>query len=207
MKLVSLLSGGIDSPVAIHLMLQKRAEIIAVHFDNRPFTDDRQMKKAIALKTLLEELHQKKIKMYIVPHGNNQLAFAKNCKRNLECVLCRRMMFRIAERIARAEKAEALLTGESLGQVASQTLRNIRNESQAVKIPILRPLIGFDKIEIERIAKDIGTYEISISPGLCCTIVPKKPATYSKLGTILAQENKLDISPLVENALKKGRVV
>ena len=95
-----------------------------------------------------------------------------------------------------------MLTGESLGQVASQTLRNIKTESQAVKIPILRPIIGLDKLEIEEIAKKIGTYGISILPGMCCTIVPKRPSTYSQLEVVLTEEKKVDIEGLTEEALK-----
>jgi thiamine biosynthesis protein ThiI len=188
-------------------MLRKNTDIIALHMDNRPFTDEKQVNKAIAQIKHLEKLNKTKIKMYVVPHGNTQLAFARNCKRNLQCVLCRRMMFRIGEKIAHTEGAVALVTGESLGQVASQTLQNIRVESQAVKIPILRPLIAFDKVEIENIAKKIGTYKISIAPGLCCTIVPRKPATRAKLSTVLSEEKKIDIMALLEEAVEGTEVV
>jgi thiamine biosynthesis protein ThiI len=201
MKLLSLISGGIDSPVATYLMLNQGAEIDMIHFDNRPFTDDGQFNKTKALVEHLKKLSKKEIKTYIVPHKENHIVFGKHCKRNLHCVLCRRMMFRISEKLAKSKKAETLLTGESLGQVASQTLRNIKTESQAVNIPILRPLIGLDKIEIEAIAKEIGTYEISILPGMCCTIVPKRPSTYSNLDTVLEEEAKIDIEELVETSL------
>lgn len=203
MKLLSLISGGIDSPVATCMMLNQGAEIEMVHFDNRPFTDDGQFNKVRSLVNHIEKLKDVKIKTYIVPHKESHIAFGKSCKRNLHCVLCRRMMFRVAERLARKNGAEALLTGESLGQVASQTLRNIKTESQAVDIPILRPCIGLDKIEIERIAKDIGTYEISILPGMCCSIVPKRPSTYSRLEVVLEEESRVDMDMLVENSLKE----
>ncbi|UCE74380.1 MAG: 7-cyano-7-deazaguanine synthase [Methanomassiliicoccales archaeon] len=201
MKLISLISGGIDSPVATHMMLERKAEIVAVHFDNRPFTDEGQLNKTKSLIKELEKHHNREIKTIIVPHKESHIAFGKHCKRNLHCVLCRRMMFRIAEKIAQLEKADALLTGESLGQVASQTLRNIRTESQAVEIPILRPLIGLDKLEIEKFAKEIGTYEISILPGMCCTIVPKRPSTFSRLSVVLEEEKKVDIEGLVKKAM------
>jgi thiamine biosynthesis protein ThiI len=201
MKLLSLISGGIDSPAATYMMLDRGADIMAVHFDNRPFTDDGQFNKTKSLVEHLEKLGGKKIKTYIVPHKENHIAFGKDCKRNLHCVLCRRMMFRIAERLAEKDNAEALLTGESLGQVASQTLRNIKTESEAVKIPILRPLIGLDKLEIEAIAKKIGSYEISILPGMCCTIVPKRPSTHSNLQVVLGEEQKTDIDNLVTESL------
>ncbi len=202
MKLISLISGGIDSPVATQLMLERGAEIVAVHFDNRPFSGDGQFNKTKSIIEYLEKLNEKEIKAFMLPHKESHIAFTKSCKRNLHCVLCRRMMLRIAERIAEMEDAKALLTGESLGQVASQTLRNINSESQAVEIPILRPLIGLDKLEIESIAKRIGTYEISIQPGACCDMVPKKPSTYSKLNFVLEEEKKVDIEGLMEDSLK-----
>jgi thiamine biosynthesis protein ThiI len=201
MKVISLLSGGIDSPVATQLMMERGAEIIAVHFDNRPFTGEGQIKKMKSLVSHLEELNNKEIKTYVVPHKDSHIAFTQNCKRNLHCVLCRRMMFRVAEKIAQNEGVDALLTGESLGQVASQTLRNIKTESQAVKIAILRPLIGLDKLEIEKIAKRIDTYEISILPGACCDIVPKFPSTFSNLAVVLEEEQKVDLEGLVEKAI------
>lgn len=201
MKLISLISGGIDSPVATHMMLKKAIGIVAIHFDNRPFTDDGQFEKTKALIEHLERIHNTNIKTWVVPHKESHVAYARHCKRNLHCVLCRRMMLRVAERVAEREGARALLTGESLGQVASQTLRNIRTESQALSIPILRPLIGLDKLEIEDIAKSIGTYDISILPGMCCSIVPKKPSTYSRLGNVLEEEGKVEIEKLVEGSL------
>lgn len=207
MKVVSLLSGGIDSPVSTHMLLRKGVDVIAVHYDNQPFTDEKMLNKTKELIDRLEEHSGKRMKKYIVPHGPSQAAIARNAHRRYQCVMCRRMMFRIAERIAEMEGAEAIATGESLGQVASQTLPNIRTEEQAVNIPILRPLIGLDKVEIERIAKEIGTYESSIGPGLCCTIVPEKPSTKSRLKTILEEESKIDIEDLVEKALEGAEVI
>jgi len=135
----------------------------------------------------------------MVPHGKAQTEFARNCRRNMECVLCRRMMLRVAERMAAKHGADCIVTGESLGQVASQTLTNIFVEERATKLPIIRPLIGFDKVEIEKIAKNIGTYEISILPGLCCTIAPKKPSTYSRLETALEEETRVDLENLADD--------
>ncbi|UCE35891.1 MAG: 7-cyano-7-deazaguanine synthase [Thermoplasmata archaeon] len=202
MKLISLISGGIDSPVATQMMLDRGADVVVLHFDNRPFTGEGQINKMKALIAHLEKLNKRDIEAYVVPHKDSHIAFTQNCIRNLHCVLCRRMMLRVAEKLAQKEGAEALLTGESLGQVASQTLRNIKTESEAVNIQILRPLIGMDKLEIEGIAKKIGTYEISILPGMCCEIVPKRPSTYSKLEIILEEEKKVDIQELVDKAIK-----
>jgi len=198
-----LISGGIDSPVAAHLLLKQGAEIIAVHLDNRPFTDDREIGKAMALIEHLKEMHTGKVSHFLVPHDESQKEFARNCDRHLQCVLCKRMMLRVAERIAVMEGAKAVIMGDSLGQVASQTLRNIKVESQAIEIPILRPLIGWDKVEIIDTAREIGTYDISIRPGVCCTIVPKKPSTHAELGRVLREEGKIDVPSLLRNAIEK----
>ena len=187
-------------------MLRQGVDVVVVHFDNQPFTDDKQLNKSLELIRKLEDYSGRKMKKYIVSHGPSQAAIAKNAHRRYQCVICRRMMFRIAERIAHLEGASALVTGESLGQVASQTLPNIRTEEQAVNIPILRPLIGLDKVEIEKIAQEIGTFGISISPGLCCTIVPEKPATQASLRAIIEEESKFDMDSLVEQAIQGAQV-
>lgn len=202
MRGIVLLSGGIDSPVAGYLMAKQGLDLVLVHFDNRPFTSDAEVEKAERLMKKLDEVAGIKTKKIMVPHGSTQAALAKCCRRNMECVLCRRMMFRVAERLAEKFDAQVMVTGESMGQVASQTLTNIKVEERATRLPILRPLIGFDKVEIERIAKSIGTYEISIGPGLCCTIAPKKPSTYSKTEAAIEEEAKINIEQLVEAEFK-----
>lgn len=206
-KLISLLSGGIDSPVATYLMLQRGAEVVALYLDNRPFTDENTRLKVIELVNQLRGVTKKKIKLYIVQHGNNQKLFARNCNRHIGCILCRRMMLRIAEQIAQREHAQALITGDSLGQVASQTLQNLNVESQAVDLPIIRPLIGLDKLDIEGIAREIGTFEISIGPGLCCTIVPNKPSTNAELKRITDEEEKVNINQMLEESLDKLEII
>ena len=200
-KLVSLISGGIDSPVAAYLMLRQGVEVIAVHMDNRPFTDEKNLNKALSLIRHLQHLAHRPIRMYVVPHGPNHIAFARNCNRHLHCLFCRRMMYRLAGRIAQKEGADGILTGESLGQVASQTLQNLMVENQVIRVPVIRPLIGLDKVEIIDIARKIGTYEISTLPGLCCTIVPKKPATAARAADIQNEEEKIDLGALIERSL------
>lgn len=206
-KAVSLISGGIDSPVATHLMLRKGLEIIFVHFDNRPFTDEKSIKKTKDLVKKLAKIHSKKFKFYFIPHGETQAKMIEKCNHKNLCVLCRRMMYRIAEKIARKEKALALITGENLGQVASQTLDNLAVEKQAVKLPLLQPLLGFDKEDIIKIAKEISTYTLSIQPGLCCTVTPKHPLTRGELADIKAEEKKLNIPMIVKEAVSKAEVL
>ena len=202
MRGLALVSGGIDSPVAAYLLGREGLELVLVHFDNRPFTSDEEVEKAKRLMAALDESLGIKTKKILVPHGKTQAEFARSCRRNVECVLCRRMMFRVAEKLADRYEVDYLVTGESLGQVASQTLANILVEERATSLPILRPLIGFDKIEIERIAKAIGTYELSILPGLCCTIVPKKPSTYSRLSVAVDEESRIDLDALTDEEAK-----
>src|SRR4030065_1055863 len=150
------MSGGIDSPVAAYLMGRQGLELILVHYDNRPFTSDVEVEKAIKLMRKVEEPLGTKTTKVLVPHGKAQTEFARSCRRNMECVLGRRMMFRVAERLAKRYSAECIVTGESLGQVASQTLANINVEEKATSLPILGPLIGLGKAEIERVATTVG---------------------------------------------------
>src|SRR5690349_13458571 len=148
MRGVMLMSGGIDSPVALHLMLRQGHPMVAVHMDNRPFTDDTPLEKVTDHLKLLREEFGQPIPLYLLRHGSTQITLMRNTDRHVGCVLCRRFMWRSAERVAEREGAEFLVTGEALGQVASQTLSNMRSATQAVRIPIVRPLIGFDKQEI-----------------------------------------------------------
>lgn len=198
MRGMVLLSGGIDSPVAAYLMGRQGLDLVLAHFDNRPFTSDGEVGKAVDLMRRLDEALGTKSEKLLVPHGKAQAELARSCRRNMQCVLCRRMMFRVAERLARRVDAQFLVTGESLGQVASQTLANMNVEERATSLPILRPLIGFDKVEIERIAKRIGTYEISTMPGLCCTMAPKKPSTYARPQDASCEEGKVDVERLAD---------
>lgn len=202
MKGVVLLSGGIDSPVAAKLMIDQNVNLTAVHFDNQQYTDEETKKKAILL--------CKKIgikKLYIVKHGAAQKEFMEKCNRRYQCIFCKRMMLRIAENIAEKEKADFLITGENLGQVASQTLDNMILTDSAVKIKILRPLLCFDKNEIINIAKKIGTYDISILKSIGCLAVPKNPITKGKIKIIETEEKKLNIAKLIENSLKSAEII
>jgi thiamine biosynthesis protein ThiI len=204
---VMLMSGGIDSPVALHLMLRQGHEMVAVHMDNRPFTDDTPLEKVVDHLKVLRERYRQPIPLYMVPHGSTQVTLMRNTDRHVGCILCRRFMWRSAERIAERENAGFLVTGEALGQVASQTLQNMRSATASVRLPIVRPLIGLDKQEIEHLAKAIGTYGISTRPGVCCQAVPDRPATRSNLVQILREEEKIDVDEILEDCVRKSVVL
>lgn len=201
------MSGGIDSPVSLHYLLRQGHEMTAVHLDNRPFTDDSPLSKIVDHLALLRQRYHQAIPLYVLPHGPTQTTLMRNTDRHVGCVMCRRFMWRSAERIAERENATFLATGEALGQVASQTLSNMRSATVAVQLPIVRPLIGFDKAEVEAVAREIGTYEISIRPGVCCQAVPDRPATRSNLVQILREEERIDVEEIVDACVRKAVVL
>ena len=205
-KLLCLVSGGIDSAVACYMMIKKGFEVTLLHFSNWPFSDKKSLAKVEAIAKLLKENYPEPLKLYIAAHGESQTEIMRKCDRHLTCVLCRRFMYRAAEQMANKEECQAMVTGESIGQVASQTLKNLHAISSAVRIPILRPLIGLDKQEIMDMAKDIGTYETSISPGLCCTAVPNKPATSANPARVLREEEKLNVDEMVRRTLMSAEL-
>lgn len=206
MKVVSLVSGGIDSAVATALAMEQNAEIVAVHALLYPFSSTDTTEKVKKILQKLANRFNRKIKLIVVPFSEVHEEIAKNTKRKYACVLCKRMMRRAAEKIALQENADALLTGESLGQVASQTLPNLETISTSVSLPVLKPLLGMDKMEIEKLAKKFQTYEISILPGSTCRLVPEKPSTQAKLKVIDEEEKKLDIEKMISEALEGKKV-
>lgn len=193
-KVVSLLSSGIDSPVASWKMARRGAIVIGVHFSGRPQTSD-------ASEWLVDDIAHVLEKtgcigrVYVVPFGDCQREIALSAPPQLRVILYRRLMFKVAEEIARREHAGALVTGESLGQVASQTLDNIRCTDAAVVCPIFRPLIGTDKLEIIHEAERLGTFEISSqdAPDCCTLFMPRNPETHAKLSAVLEAEKDLPI--------------
>ena len=207
MKLISLLSGGIDSPVASYLMMKKGVDVVFVHMDNRPFIDDRPLEKVKKLVATLNKKTKKNAKLYLIPHGKSQSVVVKKAKRKLTCLICRKIMLEVAIKIAKKEKAAGIITGESLGQVASQTLDNIYVENMGISVPVFRPLIGFDKEETIKIAKEIGTYEISILPGQCCNLIPPYPETHGKIDEIKEAKRLVDVDMLVNDAVKNVQII
>lgn len=198
-----LLSGGIDSPVAGFLMARRGMSISAVHFNSYPYTSKRALDKVMRLKDQLAE-YVGNFDVRTVNLLPAQMAIRSKAPENEGTILTRRFMIRIANIIAEEVHANALITGESLGQVASQTAESLAVTDAAANFPILRPLIAYDKRDIIGIAKDIGCYDISIEPFEdCCTVfLPKHPVTKPRLENILRSEEKLDISGLVQEVLE-----
>lgn len=198
---IALISGGIDSPVAAHLIAKRGETLLPLFFNNYPFTGENTKQRALKTIRKLQTIHKNILDPVILDHGQALEKYAQTCERKYQCVFCKRMMVRVASALAEQEGASYLVMGDSLGQVASQTLQNLYVVEQAATIPVVRPLISMDKVEIEKIAKEIETFNISIERALCCSIVPDKPSTRAQLDTILAEEAKLDIDALVEQSM------
>jgi thiamine biosynthesis protein ThiI len=203
-KVACLLSGGIDSPVAAYRMMKRGCRALFIHFHGHPFVTRASAEKAEELAQRLTR-HQYYSRLYLVPFGDIQRQIVLSAPAPLRIVLYRRLMVRIAEELGRSNKCWALVTGDSLGQVASQTAGNITVIDEATTLPFLRPLIGMDKSEITEQAQKIGTYETSIEPDQdCCRLfMPPNPATQAKLEDVRRAESRLDVYGLVKQALEK----
>lgn len=201
-RVVALLSGGIDSPVAAWRLQRRGCEVEFVHFHSAPYLSDASQRKARALVGVLVR-HQFHARLWLVPFGEVQREVVLAVPPPLRVVIYRRLMARIAEAVAGRVGALALVTGESVGQVASQTLENLARVNEVVALPILRPLIGMDKEEIVREARALGTYEISIEPDQdCCSLfVPPHPETHARAESVARAEARLEVPRLVERAL------
>ncbi len=197
-----LLSGGIDSPVAGYMLAKRGVAISAVHFHSFPFTGERAKEKVLTLSRLLAE-HCGEVRLFVVPFTALQTELVSACRDTYITVLMRRMMMRIAEMAAEREGAQALITGEAVGQVASQTLEALAATNAAVNMPVFRPLIGMDKLEIINTAKRIGTFDTSTLPYEdCCTLfVPKHPVTKPRISVLLEEEAKLDYQRFIKEAV------
>lgn len=203
-----LLSGGIDSPVAGYLTSKRGGELWAVHFHSFPFTSERAKQKVIDLAQHLTR-YTGSIRLLVVPFTEIQTQINEHCYSSYSITIMRRFMIRISESLAKKHRCLALVTGESLGQVASQTLESMNVINAVTNLPILRPLIGMDKLEITNLAKKIGTYETSILPYEdCCTVfLPKSPKTNPQLHVVEKQEKLLKIEQLVQEAVKNTEII
>ena len=203
-KAMLLISGGIDSPVAGYMIAKRGVLLDAVHFYSYPYTSERARDKVVEL-TKLVFRYAGTINLYLVPFTDIQLTIYDKCPSTETTVLMRRLMMKIAERIARETGSLALITGESIGQVASQTIESLCVTDDAVTMPVFRPLIGFDKEEIIEKAQRIGTFETSILPYEdCCTVfVPKHPVTKPKIDKLRESEASVDFEPMIAEAIAK----
>ncbi|CAD7770179.1 tRNA sulfurtransferase [Candidatus Methanoperedenaceae archaeon GB37] len=205
-KMIALLSGGIDSPVAAWLMMKRGCEIVFLYCNNHPFSDEDTWKRAMECIEALRAWSPIGFRVYEAPNGENLRVFLDRCDEKLVCVLCKRMMYRIAIEIMKREGAHGIVTGTSLGQVASQTAQNLMAEAYQLSYPIYHPLIGLDKKEIITIAERIGTYTSSIGPG-SCTAMPDHPATEAKIERVLLAEENAGVEELLQRTIERTKVV
>lgn len=206
MRMVCLMSSGIDSPVAASLMASRGAEVLLLHMDNFGEKDPRILNIVKDLAEVLRESTGTKMPLFIAPYWKMQERIKKRCDRRYQCVLCKRYMLKTARDFGQRNGGEAIVTGDSLGQVASQTLQNILVEQRGLDFPVVRPLIGLDKIEIEVIAKKIGTYPVSIRKAPSCPYVPRKPQTSAGKAAMDSEESRLEpdilFSDLIDDIVK-----
>ena len=207
-KACLLLSGGIDSPVAGFMIAKRGVELCCVHYHSFPYTSERAKEKVLELARILSE-YCGKMRVYIVPFTEIQMQIHEKCPENFTTLIMRRYMMRIAEILARKDGAQALITGESIGQVASQTMEALGCTDEVVSMPVFRPCVGMDKEEIVTVARRIGTLETSILPYEdCCTVfTPKHPATHPRKELVRRAEEKLDSQALIDAAIEGTEIV
>ena len=209
-KALFLVSGGIDSPVAAWVLMRKGVEAVFAYFDNYPLCDQAAENIAMeAIKRVCQEAGVETARVYVISHSPDLQDILSKCPVKYACILSRRIMFRVSERIAVREGCDAIVTGDSLGQKASQTLQNIVAADSVVNdVQILRPLVGMNKLQIERYARQIGTYPISIRPGVAtCGVPTDNPSTSAKRDRLKDAESALDLEAMVRRDLNQARVV
>ena len=207
MKVVALISGGIDSPVASYIMSEAGADVMLLHMSNGEYGDPKDLEKVILIAEQLERYTGKEFPVYVADHGVNQKIIQENCDSHYQCVLCKRTMHRVAKKLALANGGEGIVMGDSLGQVASQTLMNIRAEQNELDFPVLRPLIGLDKLEVIDIAKRIGTFDLSIMKTSGCKAVPIGPVTEAKVDKVMEMDSKIDLEAMAQRCFETIRRV
>lgn len=207
MKLVSLISGGIDSPVASYLMSEAGADVILLHMNNGRYGDPKDLEKVVAISEQLERYTGREFPVYEADHGANQEAISRGADSNYQCVMCKRAMQNVAKRFAQQIGASGIVMGDSLGQVASQTLTNIKAEQKGLDFPIARPLIGLDKVEIIDIAQRIGTFDISVIKTSGCAAVPTRPVTEAKTDKVLAFQERMGFDEMIGRCVASIRRV
>ena len=207
-SMVVLISGGLDSPVAAWIMMKRGVMIIPVYCNNTPYAQNEAKERAF---DCIRQLHKwapgHQFTTYEIPHGPNLQSFIAKCNRKNTCLLCKRMMYREAYEIMKKEKASGIITGSSLGQVASQTAANMYAEIYQLPVPVYHPLIAFDKTEIMDMARKIGTYDISSRSAGSCTAVPERPEIGANYDMIALEEKKMDIETMVSSTLKAAKIL
>jgi thiamine biosynthesis protein ThiI len=206
-KATYLVSGGIDSPVAAYLGIRKGWLPVFIYFDNTPFAGEDTKDRALRTIGRVIEVTGVKGRIFVVPHGEDLGEAMKKCGRNLTCLLCKRLMYRKAEIVAAQNDCEAIVTGEILGEQASQTMCNLILNTPIISLPIIRPLIGMNKREVEDIGKSIGTYDISITKAQGCGAASIKARTKAKAPELDRAEQNLSIEEMVQTAIKGAKEV
>ncbi len=208
-RMVALISGGIDSPVAAWLMMKRGCEIIPLYMDNTPYLGEDAKEKTVDIVRKLQRWTPgRPMKMYIAPHGRNLEAFIEKGNKKYTCVFCKHLMYKVATAIAQREGAHGIITGSSLGQVASQTSENMLAEAYDVCFPVYHPLIGMDKEEIMTAAKKIGTYDLSIRKAGGCQAVPRYPSIHGRVAEVVRMENEqFDFDELVRYEVENAKIV
>jgi thiamine biosynthesis protein ThiI len=209
-RAVFLISGGIDSPVAAWLLIRKGIEPIFAYFDNYPPCDQAAEDIALAsIRKVCASANIKNARIYVIAHSPDLQDILSKCPVKFACILSRRMMFRISEQIAIKENCSAIITGDAIGQKASQTVQNIIAADHVLsRMPVLRPLVGINKLQIVKYAKEIGTYTISISPGVAsCGVPTNNPSTSAKRDQLTEIEQALDLKSMVKRAIRNARIL
>jgi len=206
MKCIALVSGGIDSPVAAYLAMRCKFRVTPLVMDNGSFSQE-SVRKAGAIMGALKKYKKGEFHYVVAPHYKSLQEFVSECPRKLTCILCKRMMLRVACRLAEKGGGKAVVTGETLGSKASQTLKNLGVVSQASNLPVVRPLLALNKEEIEKIARGIGTFDISSRGGEHCKAVPEGPSTKANLEDVFEAERNIDVDALADWAVENSKKV
>ncbi|MFX0057265.1 MAG: hypothetical protein ACFE85_05520 [Candidatus Hodarchaeota archaeon] len=207
-KFISLLSGGLDSPIAAYLMIKRGFNPIFLSFLTADDIHHSMRQKILKITELLKKFTQEKIKIYLINHDPNLNLFKQNCERKLTCILCKRLMIRIAKQIGIKEDTNIMVTGDILGEQASQTLDNLYAYNDLIEnFIILRPLIGWNKQDVIDLNKEIGLYEISAQTSASCQYNPQYPETHAKSIEIRNSESKVSLEDLVIKSVKRAEIL
>ncbi len=207
-KFISLLSGGLDSPIAAYLMMKKGFKPIFLSFLTSDDIDHSMRNKIIALTQKLSNFTDFKVKLYLINHDPNLNLFKQYCERKLTCILCKRLMIRIAKHIGKIENTNFIVTGDILGEQASQTLSNLHVYNDlAEQVAIIRPLIGWNKLDVIKLNEKIGLFDICSQKSAGCKFNPQYPETHAKLKEVNAEESKLDMNNLIINSVKNSEML